>query len=179
MTNIFSKFSQHSKSAIRNAIQLAKKLNVKTVEAEHILFGIAQEKGSLGYEILKQINMKEETLSRAFEQEKMEKAGVEDQENADKKPMKTLKESLSLLSLSSQRLLEKAMVVANLHNHRYIGTEHLLFGIIDSKDHNVANLLKQYNIDPNVLREKVHMVLKSTSKFPDLTDAMDSFRAGE
>ena len=52
MANIFDKFTLHSRGALKNAFGLALSLGQKTVDPIHILYGISQQKGSVGAEIL-------------------------------------------------------------------------------------------------------------------------------
>jgi len=158
---IFEKFSFHSRSALKHALRIARKMHQGPADPSHILYGILQEKGSLGYEILKQTNINSEEILNFLKEYRTKKPSSQ----------QGLEGSLTK---SSKKILEKATNTANIYNHRYIGTEHVLFGILEAEVKDIVKFLETKKINISMVKNKVHAVLKSTSKFPDLTDAIDA-----
>jgi len=78
------------------------------------------------------------------------------------------------LSAESKRAIEKAVLVANTHEHRYVGTEHLLFGILEIGSPVVDAILTDQEVDVAWLRDQVNNTLNSTSKFPEITETFES-----
>src|SRR3989344_1398114 len=157
MKKIFEVFSLNCKKALKNAHAYALKSRCAHVEMEHILLGIARQKGSIGSEILHQLKIQAETIEKyigtSFSQEH-----ARDIE----------------LSSAAQKAIKRAALVSCLNEHQYVGTEHLLFGIFDLNDEKINNLLKSRDVDIKDIRNKIKMVFKSTSKFPQISNTLNS-----
>ncbi|HBV33170.1 TPA: hypothetical protein DEB72_01405, partial [Patescibacteria group bacterium] len=63
------------------------------------------------------------------------------------------------------------MVTAWRYRHHYVGTEHLLEALATTDDEETKNLWQTLEVDVNKLKHNISSVLKSTSKFPDITEA--------
>jgi ATP-dependent Clp protease ATP-binding subunit ClpC len=111
-----------------------------------------QETGSLAYSILKKFGFTEEFIRT--EMESQEKASVWKEE----------------LSPQARAVFEKGARTAFQYHHRYIGTEHVLFGILSLKDSTAYKVLEKSPVDVKALLQQVQIVLKSTSHFPDLSN---------
>lgn len=160
MNNVFEKFTLHGKAAIKNAFILAQSQNLEKVEPEHILYGISQEKGSIGSEILSRSSLKPDIIKNTIS------------------PGEVREKSKKLfLSDLSRRLIEKATVIANYNNHKYIGTEHLLSALLNIETDGLKKIFQKAKTDPLQLKDRLNLVLKSTSKFPDLGGAMELFKS--
>ena len=160
MANIFDKFTLHSRGALKNAFGLALSLGQKPVDPIHILYGISQQKGSVGAEILAKAKFNGLKLKPS-----LNKFG----------PINPNINQIDLSALS-RKLLEKAVLVASDNKHKYIGTEHILAAIFNISDQHLEKLFKENEIDTRRLTQQVKNILNSTSKFPDLTGAFESFR---
>lgn len=117
-----------------------------------MLYGMMQETGSLSYSILKKFGFTPEFI-RA-ELEALEKSAKWKEE----------------LSTHARSVFEKAARTAFQFHHRYIGTEHVLFGILSVKESMAYKLLEKSPVDVKALNQQVQIVLKSTSHFPDLSN---------
>jgi hypothetical protein len=53
--------------------------------------------------------------------------------------------------------LEKSVLTAHFHEHRYIGTEHLLFALLDVPIESLASFFRAQNVSPIVLRGQVEI----------------------
>ena len=74
------------------------------------------------------------------------------------------------LSPNTRKAFEKAARTAFQYHHRYIGTEHVLFGLLSNKGSAAYKLLEKSPVDVKALLQQTQIVLKSTSHFPDLSN---------
>lgn len=69
-----------------------------------------------------------------------------------------------------RRAVERAIVIAAEHGHRYVGTEHLLSGLLQIDSAAVREALDSPRTNLAAVRQRLAVALKSASKFPDLTE---------
>jgi len=143
---IFDKFTLHFKDIFLTANLQIKKSNKKTIKPEDILNAILKEKGSLAYNLLMVNGIK--TKSPSFKKQKAS------QNINDIIPLK--------LSKSTQDILIRSVTTAALYEHKYVGSEHLLYSIIEK-----TNLL-QNEKNYKKLKKQVEEILNSSSHFQDI-----------
>ncbi len=157
--DIVDKFSSHLKNVLTRALCLVVETDQKAIHPEHLLWAMGTQKGCIGAEILKKSGVKLVELKKL--------AGVRQVVH----PL-TAGSDLSLhLSQDAKRMVEKAVLTANMYGHRYVGTEHLLSGILQIESPTTQQFFHEQNTDMKELRSQLAIVLKSTSRFPDLTEA--------
>lgn len=149
---IHDKLTSRLKKVLASAAKVSKELKHRRIGTEHMLYGMMQESGSLACSILKKFGFTAEFIRG--ELERMEKSDKWKEE----------------LSPHSRAAFEKAARTAFQHHHRYIGTEHVLYGIVSLKDSTAYKLLEKSPVDVKGLSQQVQIVLKSTSHFPDLSN---------
>ncbi len=153
---ILDKLTSRLKSVLASASKVSEELQHRHVGTEHLLYGMLQESGSLAYSILKKFGLTPEFIRNELEQ--MEKGGAWKEE----------------LSAHTRAAFEKGARTAFQYHHRYIGTEHILYGILTLKDSMGYKLLEKSPVDVKSLLQQVQIVLKSTSHFPDLSNLLGS-----
>jgi ATP-dependent Clp protease ATP-binding subunit ClpC len=155
---IQNKFTMHLKSVIGNAEEISREFRHKSIGVEHIIFGMAVQKGSIGSGILmgEKINLKE--LRNIIE--KIDKIS------------KTKKRKLKL-SDELKNVFKKSVLIASRYQHNYVGTEHLLYAILISEDKKISETLFSLGIQQDKLREKLGALLESSSRFSDIIDLFD------
>ncbi len=159
--------STHLKNSIARAISLAASLNEQEVLPIHLLIALAEEPGSVAAEILKKSKFNSQIVADSL------RSRVKVPATTSTNPIANL---LPELNHKSKEVLEKAMLSAYEHEHNYIGTEHVLHGLIICEDPLVDAILKQQKISFDDLEDQIHTVFASVSKFPaveDVIDAMD------
>lgn len=157
MTNdILEKFTTHLKSVLVRAYTLAHELAQEHITPEHLLWSLITEKGSLGSEMLQKLRLSPEGL----------------RETIAEKPRSEKPEGVPKLTAATKRAIEKAVLTANIHDHKYVGTEHLLAGLLQLEDPALDALFDAHAIDRKQVRNQISLVLKSTSKFPDLAEGI-------
>lgn len=149
---IQDKLTSRLKNVLSAAAKISQELKHKRIGSEHVLYGMMQESGSLAYSILKKFGFTPEFIRN--ELDGLPKSGAWKEE----------------LSPNTRTAFEKGARTAFQYHHRYIGTEHILFGLLSIKDSTAYKLLEKSPVDVKALTQQVQIVLKSTSHFPDLSN---------
>lgn len=161
---ILDKFSTHLKNALRQANVIATELGHGQVNPEHLLFGLSMQRGSIAAEILSKVGLSNEKIRRII----VEK-------NQIALPAATTERSKVTKKLSdkSKQAIEKAALIAHQHKHKYIGTEHLLHAILSLSTDALESLWKAHTVNTQDLSSHIQTIMKSTSRFPDLTQLFE------
>ena len=146
---LLDRLSSHLKNAVARAISLAASLGHEHVAPLHLLAAISEEKGSMGEGLLRSDDIDPayiETYLSALKDMRI---------NED-----ISSDTVTLPSLDTQarRALEKAMLMAYEFNAQYVGTEHLLFAIIDLDDEHIMRILEAWKMNPDDLQDHVQHV---------------------
>ena len=150
---IIDRFSTNLREVLINSISLATDLKNISVEPAHLLLALSLQKGSMANEILERYNL---------DTKKIESVLVNFKSAQPAKPYI----KLSPFSTNAKTALEKAIIIAQKNNHNYLGTEHLLAGLLDANDEKIDQLLKTGKVKKNELEEQVDIVLTNASQFP-------------
>ncbi len=148
-SSIFDRFTTNLKMAFQKASAYAVASGAGTIEPHHLLLGLLAQRGSLGAEILIKVGIKPDEGFRLFS------------------ITTGLEPSLSLSPLS-QKAVERAALIAESYEHLYIGTEHLLAGLIKVALRDIEQMLQSTQGNTIALEQHLDVVLKSTSKFVEL-----------
>ncbi|MDO8598624.1 MAG: Clp protease N-terminal domain-containing protein, partial [bacterium] len=163
MRNLLNQFTAHLLHVISRAGTFAAEGGARTVEPAHLLLGLALERGSLGCEILAKAHLRPEIVRLALGVGQVG-VGQEGTETPSKTPN---------LSADAKRALEKAALAATTHEHRYIGTEHLLAGLLAIENERIRALFSESHVDVTIIASHLTNVLKSTSKFPEFAETIE------
>jgi len=167
MQDILDKFTSHLKNVLAKAYSLAVEMSSPAINPEHLLLALLLQKGSIGGEILRKSSIGAEDVRRVLHlADEMARRDMTGQ--ADSSPK---------LSEDAKRAIEKAVLTANVHEHKYVGTEHLLSGLLQIDSPAIDAILTEQDVDLQELRDQVNTVLKSTSKFPEITETFEIGKA--
>jgi ATP-dependent Clp protease ATP-binding subunit ClpC len=169
-TDILDKFTTHLKNVLAKAYSLAVEMESHGINPEHLLLALLMQKGSIGGEILRKTNISIEEVRRVLHLADRMEAGAKGAKAKDDG-------SAPKLSADAKRAIEKAVLTANVHEHKYIGTEHLLSGLLQIDSPAIDAILTEQNVDLRELKEQVTTILKSTSKFPEITETYEQGKA--
>jgi ATP-dependent Clp protease ATP-binding subunit ClpC len=160
--DIVDKFSTQLKNVLTRALCFVVETNRRIVHPEHLLWALGTQKGCLAAEILTKANVKPEQL----------RALIMALESTVEPELPPATELSLHLSEEAKRVLEKAVLTANVYGHRYVGTEHLLSGMLQVSDGDIDAFFSRERVNVQNVREQLALVLKSTSKFPDLAETI-------
>jgi len=121
------KLTDHAKKSLLRAENIARDFGYSETSSIHLLFSIYSERGSLGRNILRDLGIKKEDFLRIL----------------DKKTAKEKRVRRTLLPTSDEmkKIFIQAYSTAKNFDYPYVGTEHLVFALISSKEHEIQLLL--------------------------------------
>ena len=146
------KFTKKAEEAIQIAENTAIELGHNYVGTEHILYGLVKENTGIANKILESQNITAETVLEKIE----ELVGV-----GEAKTVGTMG-----LTPRTKRVIENAFREAKKLNSEYIGTEHLLIGIMKEADSVAVRILLELNLDIQKLYNEIIRVVNEY----DITD---------
>ncbi|MBU0531437.1 MAG: ATP-dependent Clp protease ATP-binding subunit [Candidatus Uhrbacteria bacterium] len=164
--NIIDKFTTHLKNVLTRALCFVVEAGSDTIEPEHLFWALGTQKGCIGAEILTKSKIDPKHLRRLVEATPVGTTGGKIEKDTESK-------SSPLLSNEAKRVIEKAVLTANIYEHRYVGTEHLLAGLLQIHHKKIDAFLVHEKVNLDSLQSQLATVLKSTTKFPEFTDTID------
>lgn len=161
--NPFSKFTSHAKNVFLSAFKQAENEKSPQITPEYLLSAMFAEKGCLAHNLLSLngVSGNHKKTARKHENTKtqlQENTEIRKQKNKEIIDWDTI---AGKLDNSSKEIIKKAAAAAAQHNHAYIGTEHLLFGILKQ-----SNLL-QGRKERSKISNQLDYFLKSSAQFHD------------
>ncbi len=144
----FNYFTERARRVINNAAQEAKNLNHDYVGTEHLLLGLTKEKDSVAARVLESLGISLDKVRQ--EVERIIGRGEEE----------VIAEQLPLTP-RAKRALELATAEARALGHNYVGTEHILLGLIREGEGLAAQILINLGADLETVREKLFDLLES------------------
>jgi ATP-dependent Clp protease ATP-binding subunit ClpC len=157
------------------ANQEAQRFNHEYIGTEHILLGLVKEGSGVGANVLKNLDV--DLRKVRLEVEKLVKSGP-DMVTMGKLPQ----------TPRAKKVIEYAIEEARNLNHNYVGTEHLLLGLLREHDGVAAQVLMNLGLKLEEVREEVLNLLgagveseepqqteKQGGKSKSKTPALDSF----
>ncbi|MCC6671346.1 MAG: ATP-dependent Clp protease ATP-binding subunit [Planctomycetes bacterium] len=139
---MFDRFTDRAKKVMSFARQEAQKFNHEYIGTEHILLGLIQEGSGVAANVLKNMNIDLEKIRH--EVEKLVKTG----------PSMVTMGQLPFTP-RAKKVLELSMEEASQLSHNYIGTEHLLLGLIKENEGIAAQVLINLGVKLEDVREEV------------------------
>ncbi|MGA7614572.1 MAG: ATP-dependent Clp protease ATP-binding subunit [Thermoanaerobaculia bacterium] len=144
---MFEKYNEKARRALFFARYEASKLGSRVIESEHILLGVLREGEDIIKEVLSRFNVKPEQIRREVE--------------GDRLFVDRISSSAELpLSEESKKILAYASHEAESMLHQYVGTEHLLIGILRVESCAAARILAGKGLNVYSVREETISILK-------------------
>jgi len=139
---MFDKFTNRAKQVIKLAKKEAQRLNHNYLGTEHVLLGLLKLGQGVAVSVLRNLNIDFETVRN--EVEKLVGYGPEIQVYGD-----------PALTGKVKKVFEYANEEAANLNHNYVGTEHLLLGLLRQTDGVAAQVLENLNVNLKEVRKEV------------------------
>ncbi|MCB9877587.1 MAG: ATP-dependent Clp protease ATP-binding subunit [Planctomycetes bacterium] len=159
---MFDRFTDRAKKVMSFARQEAMKFNHEYIGTEHILLGLVQEGSGVAANVLKNMSIDLEKIRH--EVEKIVKTG----------PSMVTMGQLPFTP-RAKKVLELSLEEASQLSHNYIGTEHLLLGLIRENEGIAAQVLMNLGVKLDEVREEVLEFLgASENNSEDESDAGES-----
>jgi len=139
---MYERFSDTARKAMQLAKQEAQRFHHEYIGTEHILLGLVAEGSGVAATVLKNLDV---ALSKIrLEVEKIVQSG-RDTVAASKMPQ----------TQRAKKVIEYAMEEARNLNHNFVGTEHLLLGLLREQEGVAAQVLMNLGVQLDGVRENV------------------------
>jgi len=139
---MFERFTDRARKVMALANQEAQRFNHEYIGTEHILLGLVKEGSGVGATVLKNLDVDIKKLR--LEVEKQVKSGP-DMVTMGKLPQ----------TPRAKKVIEYAIEEARSLNHNYVGTEHILLGLLRESEGIAAQVLMSLGLKLEDIRQEV------------------------
>ena len=139
---MYERFTDRARKVMQLANQEAQRFNHEYIGTEHILLGLVKEGSGVAANVLKNLDV--DLRKIRLEVEKIVQSGP-DMVTMGKLPQ----------TPRAKKVIEYAMEEARNLNHNYVGTEHLLLGLLREQDGVAAQVLMNLGLKLEEVREEV------------------------
>ena len=143
---MYYKFTARAEKALEIAQELAMELGHNYIGTEHILYGLAEEGTGVASKVLTDQNLTPEVIKDEIIDIVGEADPIDDPDSLGFTPR-------------SKRVIESAFLDARRLGSDYIGTEHILIGILREGDSVATRILMEANADPQKIYNEIVQIL--------------------
>jgi len=148
MANKLDRFTQRARRVLAYAQEEAERLNHSYIGTEHLLLGLLREESGIAGKVLRDLNVQYERVTELVER--------------ITGPGRRTPFSQIDLTPRTKRVIELAVDEARRLGQHYIGTEHLLLGLIRQGDGVAIDILRQLSVNPEQIRRETMRALQET-----------------
>jgi ATP-dependent Clp protease ATP-binding subunit ClpC len=141
------RFTQRARHVLALAHQEAEHARQGFIGTEHLLLGLLMEDGGVAGQVLRELGLETERV-----REMIQRVSGEGRSESSKIE----------LAPDTQQVLEFSIDEARKMGHHYIGTEHLLLGLVRSEGA-AMEVLKKLGVTPDQIRRQTRRVLQESS----------------
>src|SRR5688572_3378515 len=139
---MYDRFTDRARKVMQLANQEAQRFNHEYIGTEHILLGLVKEGSGVAANVLK--NLEVDLRRIRLEVEKLVQSGPE-MVTMGKLPQ----------TPRAKKVIEYSMEEARNLNHNYVGTEHILLGLLREQEGVAAQVLMNLGLKLEEVREEV------------------------
>lgn len=152
MSNKMERFTQRARRVLSLAQEEAERLQHNYIGTEHLLLGLMREDGGVAGRVLRDLGLDQRRVEELVE--RLTRASA--------------RTSATQLDLSpgTKKVLELAVDEARRMGHHYIGTEHLLLGLVRQSEGVAIEVLKRLGVSPEEVRRQTRRVLQESPMQP-------------
>lgn len=160
MADKFDRFTKRARRVLTLAQEEAQRLNHNYIGTEHLLLGLVREENGVAVRVLRDLGVDPKQV-----RERVERTVGRGQ--------RTMYGKLSLTP-RTKRVIELAVDEARRLGHHYIGTEHLLLGLVRAGEGVAVDVLKSLGVGLDKVRSQTARVMMETSSQTAATPARES-----
>ncbi|MBI2464351.1 ATP-dependent Clp protease ATP-binding subunit [Candidatus Peregrinibacteria bacterium] len=161
-SNQFEKFTKEAKQALLIAQEVARKTKTNYVGTEHLLIGILSQKNAISSIILQNYGVSLENVNLVLKTVGRQAA-----------PQGNIKNTSSGLSGFAKKAIEDAVKCAHGYKHMYVGTEHLLYGLVAQENTAATVILENMKVNiKDVQREVINLFENPQRNQPNIPPQM-------
>ena len=144
------RFTQRARRVLSLAHQEAERGRQNSIGTEHLLLGLMEEEGGVAGRVLRELGLESSRVREIIERVSME----------------THRDETKIeLAPDTQQVLEYAVDEARRLGHHYIGTEHILLGLV-RVDATAMEVLRKLGVTADQIRRQTRRVLNETASSP-------------
>jgi ATP-dependent Clp protease ATP-binding subunit ClpC len=134
-----------------------------TIGTEHLLLGLIQEEGGVAGKVLRELGLDTERVREVVER----LSGFGRHQGGRLEP-----------SPGTQQVLQNALDEARRLGHRYIGTEHLLLGLVRLEESLAMEVLRRLGVTAEQVRRQTRRVMQESDSGPAMLGSKGTAAAG-
>jgi ATP-dependent Clp protease ATP-binding subunit ClpC len=142
------RFTQRARRVLSLAHQEAERMRHNYIGTEHLLLGLIREEGGVAGRVLRELGLDADRVQEIIE--RITGPGRAQGGKLD-------------LSPGTQQVLEFAVDEARKMGHHYIGTEHILLGLVRYDEGVAMDVLRRLGVTPEQIRRQTRRVLQESS----------------
>ena len=142
------RFTQRARRVLSLAHQEAERMRHNYIGTEHLLLGLIREEGGVAGRVLRELGLDADRVQEIIE--RITGPGRSQGGKLD-------------LSPGTQQVLEFAVDEARKMGHHYIGTEHILLGLVRYDEGVAMDVLRRLGVTPEQIRRQTRRVLQESS----------------
>jgi ATP-dependent Clp protease ATP-binding subunit ClpC len=146
------RFTQRARRVLSLAHQEAERAHHNLIGTEHLLIGLIEEEGGVAGRVLREMGLESPRVREMVMRLTGEGKTPPGEQHLD-------------LAADTQQVLELAVEEARRMGHHYIGTEHLLLGLI-LIDGTAMEVLRRLGVTPDEIRRQTRRILQESSTTP-------------
>jgi len=148
VANKMERFTQRARRVLSLAQEEAERMQHSYIGTEHLLLGLMREEGGVAGRVLRDLGLEQSRVEELVE--RLTRAST-----------RTTPTQLDL-SPGTKKVLELAVDEARRMGHHYIGTEHLLLGLVRQSEGVAIDVLKRLGVSPEEVRRQTRRVLQES-----------------
>ena len=152
LVDVFERLTEHARQVVVRAQEEARRLKHDYVGTEHLLLGLLREEEGRAARVLASLGVTVESARR----EVVRIVGAGEKDSPDQMPFTT----------PAKKSLELGLREALGLGQDYIGTEHLLLGLVRQSESVASEILRDCNADPETVRDAVLVMVAGSDVGP-------------
>ena len=150
MSSRFEKFSERARRVLSLAQEEAQRFNHNYIGTEHVLLGLARDTEGVAAKVLANHNVELSKIRSAVD-------------FIIARGDRPISDDMIGLTPRAKKVIELAVDEARKQGHHYIGTEHLLIGLMREGDGIGSNVLESLDLSLDTIREETQNVLSRSA----------------
>jgi ATP-dependent Clp protease ATP-binding subunit ClpC len=145
---MYERFTDRARKVMQLANQESQRFNHESLDTEHILIGLVKEGSGVAANVLKNMDIDLGKIRQEVERLAPQNNG------GDRAVIGRLP-----LAPKAKQVIDFSVEEARNLNHNYVGTEHLLLGLLREQDSVAAQTILNMKLKIEVVREEVFILL--------------------
>jgi ATP-dependent Clp protease ATP-binding subunit ClpC len=148
VSNKMERFTQRARRVLSLAQEEAERMQHSYIGTEHLLLGLMREDGGVAGRVLRELGLEPNRVEQLIEKmtSSQKRTGVTRMD----------------LAPATKKVLELAVDEARRMGHHYIGTEHLLLGLVRHSEGVAMDVFREMKISPDEIRRHTKRVLQES-----------------